>query len=313
MAGAVERACPSPGPEDARVIGALSARHTFPAGEIESYARCPFAWFLQSQVGVRAAEEDAGPRELGLLVHAVMARLYGELGRQGLLPLTPAACAEALAYAERSLSEVAAAQGVATSPSSRALLLAEARYRVREHLEREAGTGSVMVTEEVELLLPTHGVDVGQDLVVHGRVDRVDVSPSGDGFAVVDYKTGAYAPRKGWAEEGMLQVALYLLALSALWPGRQALGGGYLFLGRGSAKGLVVEAARSLVGEGAPWSVVPEEELRRQLEECRAAALGAVRGMRAGEVRPDPMRPCPRYCGLGAVCRSRRGPRWGWA
>ncbi|NLT35020.1 MAG: hypothetical protein GXX83_03880 [Gaiellales bacterium] len=298
---------------DARVIEVLSSRSTFAAGEIEAYARCPFAWFLQSQVGLRAAEEDAGPQDLGLLVHAVMARLYTELGKLELLPLTQASSAAALDCAERVLSEVAAGRAAVASPASRGLLLAQARYRVREHLEREAAAGGAMMTCAVELSLPAQGVELGDGLAVRGRVDRVDVSPSGDGFAVMDYKTGSYVPRKAWAEEGMLQVALYLLALSVLWPQRRPLGGGYLFLGRGQGKGLFVEASAPLAGEGAPWVAVPEEELRRQLEDCRLAALGVAEGIRSGRVGADLASTCPRYCVFGPVCRSRRGSPWGWS
>src|SRR4051812_3947200 len=50
---------------------------------------------------------------------------------------------------------------------------------------------------------------------VTGRVDRVDVAPGG-GAVVHDYKGRVVTAGARWADQGQLQVALYLLAVREL-------------------------------------------------------------------------------------------------
>jgi RecB family exonuclease len=155
------------------------------------------------------------------------------------------------------------------------------------HLELGFGFG-----EDDPAGLPS--LDLGEGVRVRGRIDRVDLDPSGTSAVVYDYK-GAHAPDAGrWARERNFQAALYMRAIESL-PGVHAVGGFYQPLSgrdlraRGVLEqdaGLAVECVRGDAREGA--------EVRALVDEALALARTAAHEARAGELQARPA-----TCGFG--------------
>ena len=287
------------------------------AGEIEQFADCPLRWFFQSVVGVTTPLEDGDPRYLGLVTHEVLAQLYSLLRERRLLPLT----AELLPAANAAMEEVMEAAVASTvslpsrSDGARAddpagvLLRARVRNLVRAVLEFEVNRAAGVASVTTEQGLPRDGVDLGDGLVVRGRIDRVDELGGGLGLLVIDYKTGWLRFSQNWAEDGALQVPLYMLALAAVYPHRRVIGGGYLALKEREFHGVVREGgSEDLAGAiGGRCRFLGEGEYLAFLESCRLKAAAHVRSMQAGRYeRPDRGR-CPRYCSFRLLCRQGTG------
>jgi RecB family exonuclease len=138
---------------------------------------------------------------------------------------------------------------------------------------------------------------------LRGRVDRVETGPGG--ALVRDYKTGRFDAARsgaGWAANGDLQVALYLLAVRRLL-GLAPLGALYQPL-RGDlrARGLVADAAAA--GACHEDDVVGVERLAEALEEAEATAVRVAGDLRAGRIVPRPSSCSKRGCLHPDVCRG---------
>lgn len=286
-----------------RCISLLSQRGSHTAGEIETYARCPMAWFLERVVGIEMPSEAGDPRELGVLIHNVLARLYTNLRHDGALPLREETLPSTFDRVERLLGEGTAHLSEGGSAADVVILREQARQRVCEFLRREAAQQGHLIPTYLEYSLPADGVDLGGGLSVRGRVDRIDVAPDGEQCAVFDYKSGSYSPPRDWAGSGTLQVPLYMLAFQRLHPEMRLIGGGYLVLGSGTAAGFVAREAAEVLGTDTSLRPVEAQELSSLLEACRLAAAQAAEGMRAGRIPYRADGPCPEFCRLGPVCR----------
>jgi RecB family exonuclease len=124
---------------------------------------------------------------------------------------------------------------------------------------------------------------VGQDIVVIGAIDRVDVDGSGD-LHVIDYKTSRRARSRGQVRDS-LQLAIYALATRELY-GR---------LPASVALDFVVPGVRV---------VVPVAELALDTVPDRLRAAAAR--IRAGEDTPTPNRLCD-WCDYQPICPAWNG------
>ncbi len=150
-------------------------------------------------------------------------------------------------------------------------------------------------------------LDLGEGVLVRGRIDRVDLAPGGEAV-VYDYKGNHAPPPDRWVGERSFQVPLYMRAVEELL-GARAVGGFYQPLsGRDlRARGVLAE------GEGVELRCVRGDtrepaEVRELVGEIVAAAREAGVQARAGalEARPE-------TCGFGGsgcmyptICRCER-------
>jgi ATP-dependent helicase/nuclease subunit B len=247
-------------------------------------AACPFRAFARHRLAAEGLEEPAaGPdaRARGLLLHALMRELWGELKGSAALG---ADCGQAIARAARA----AVAEAELDEPFAELERMRLAKL-AREWLdvERKRAPFEVAAREE-KRALKVAGLELS------GRIDRLDKLASG-GHALIDYKTGRPTPN-AWQGERPDDPQLPLYALSAAediaalaYAKLQAGGMKYMGFARAKDKGFVAEAKdwNALVGG---W--------KQSLE-----ALGA--GFAAGEARVDPknlLQTC-RYCDLQPLCR----------
>ncbi|GIE74479.1 hypothetical protein Aph02nite_04290 [Actinoplanes philippinensis] len=132
---------------------------------------------------------------------------------------------------------------------------------------------------ERETLIST---TIGEDLLLRGYIDRLDVSPAGD-LRVVDYKTGG-APREAFEGRALFQLKFYALVL---WR----------------ARGVVPRALRLLyLKDAEALDYSPEAgELERFERTLIALSTAIERAKRDRDFRPKPSRLCG-WCSHQALC-----------
>ncbi|BEL02361.1 hypothetical protein Q0Z83_005520 [Actinoplanes sichuanensis] len=132
---------------------------------------------------------------------------------------------------------------------------------------------------ERETLIST---TIGDNLLLRGYIDRLDVSPAGD-MRVVDYKTGG-APREAFEGRALFQLKFYALVL---WR----------------ARGVVPRALRLLyLKDAEALDYSPEAgELERFERTLIALSTAIERAKRDRDFRPKPSRLCG-WCSHQALC-----------
>lgn len=184
-------------------------------GILVDQAACPFRAFAHFRLGARELERPEpglGPPERGLLLHAMMARLWGDLKNQATLKATDPATLDAMIGA-------AAAHAVETVRSRHPGPL-EGRFAdlererlaavAREWLEIERDRAPFEVVKLEEPMTLCAG-----NLQIQGRIDRVDRFLDGGGRAIIDYKTGSNAAPAMWLGDRPDDCQLPLYALAA--------------------------------------------------------------------------------------------------
>ncbi|MCU0308915.1 MAG: exodeoxyribonuclease V subunit gamma, partial [Thermoleophilia bacterium] len=298
----------------AAVAARLAERPLSPTG-LEQYAVCPYRHLLAAFLRARPVPEPEGllridPPTRGSLIHAVLERFVGGLGRapaRADLPALMRIAAEELDRAE--------AEGLTGLP----LLWAADRREIAEDLARwldeEAATGGGFraVAVEVPFGRPDQGghpdaleVEVaGRTLRVAGRIDRIDHDGPDGAFRVVDYKSGSDRglPDDGHLAGGQaLQLPLYLLA-------------GAMITGADPAAG---EAAYHLVTRRGGFRRIAfaGEVLAARRADLDRVLGRIVGGIEAGDFHAEPGKNADscRYCDYDALCdvgrlrtRARKG------
>jgi hypothetical protein len=286
------------------------------ATDLEGLAACPFRYLLRT-AGVRepgSGTLDMDPRDEGALLHAVLEALVRTLRDRGTWPPRDAAAAaeEARRVAEEQFARFGQ-EGRLGDPATWAARREAVLSRVSRFLEAETGGDPALQplllehafggrSDQPPLVVP----DPGGDVVLQGRIDRVDADAGR--LVVVDYKNSRAGDR---AEERLspealgttsFQVPLYVLAAARALPGRTRLEAVFTLLRSGERVGpWAVEA-------GDPFLAL--DPVRRA--EVRAAGgrtfadgvVSAVSRIRGGELPPvaEECTGCP----FGAVCRFPR-------
>ncbi|MBC7784284.1 MAG: PD-(D/E)XK nuclease family protein [Burkholderiales bacterium] len=194
---------------------------------IEAYAACPFQHFLR--YGLRLQEppdSDVSALDLGILYHGVLERLV----RKTIDQRTDFATATDLTQPQ--IREIAQQVG---QELRNQVFLSNARNRYTlEHLETVVERlirSQQFIAERgvfrpgfAELVFGRNGqlpplemrTPHGNDVVLSGKIDRVDITASNTHFTVIDYKLGGQTFDLGDVAHGlMLQLLTYLLVLEA--------------------------------------------------------------------------------------------------
>ncbi|MBN2069992.1 MAG: PD-(D/E)XK nuclease family protein [Candidatus Krumholzibacteriota bacterium] len=203
---------------------------SFSATSLESWARCPFSYFLEKMLGVESVSEPEriltiDRLERGRLVHSLLEDVFRRLGEKKYLPLSGNNIAPALDTARGSID-----QALARYEDSRPVGLPvfwdmEKDWMIRSvtrYLEHEARRSDGLVPCRYEA---SFGGDDSEkvsfrtgkgEIFFHGRIDRID-SGGGGRFRVIDYKTGNLKGTDDDIQGGTsLQLPVYLQAASKL-------------------------------------------------------------------------------------------------
>jgi ATP-dependent helicase/DNAse subunit B len=299
---------------EAAVLEELQARETWSASALEAWAGCPVKWFVERLLDPEDLVPDPEPMLRGELAHRVLEEVVQALSREAGGPLRPDQLPQARARLVEALARHAEEVRISVNPERLRAALRRLEADLLRYLEGALEAGSEFAPRHFELRFGAGEEDTrppaplaGGELMLAGRIDRVDVAAGGDEAIVYDYKGKSAPARAKWLADAKLQVGLYMLALPRLL-GLEAAGGLYQPLGGedNRPRGLLREDAdpslRVVDGDRAP-----AEELEQDLRAVLERALEALRGIRAGRLEPCPATCAYKGgCAFPAICRTER-------
>jgi len=293
----------------ADVLAALAQRSAQSPSGLESWARCPVAWFVEGFLGAEGLEPEGEPLARGTVAHDVLARAMAELCSDG--PPGTASPAAVRALVDEALA------GHAGAVSSNDERDRATRRRLAADIERylvgleDGSWGHVPAEFELAFGLPGSAYPAvalaGGELLLRGRIDRVDVDRAAGTGIVHDYKSGSEVPGVAkWEERGAMALALYMLVAAELL-GLEVVGGLYQPL-RG--RDLRPRGAIRVDAEPGLPAFAADRVERDQLAAANAGALEravrAARELRAGALEARPMTCSSQgLCRYPSICRSR--------
>jgi len=312
---AIVRELPDPGPYDlpeGPAREALGAREQWSATSLEAYLRCPMSWLVDRYLRPWSLEPDADHLAFGSLVHEVLQELFKTVPEEARRP-----CPENLPVLRARLDWVV--EEVAPSSADPVVDLVRrrgARRAVGSYLESAAASGTEFTPERFELEFggEKEPVDLGDELLLAGKIDRVDLH---DGQAIiVDYKTGkvdaAYGAKKA-VTAGNLQGGLYALAYAAIDPASTPAASLYQRVaaqGDLRPRGAVSRDCDPERGDLVRGDRVDAEAFGEALEGARTAAVEAIAAIRRGELEPTDPENCKfgrgKGCAYPGICRRLR-------
>jgi len=299
------------------VLEQLDGRLTFNVTELERFADCSSAWFVERFLDPRSIDAEVDAKLRGSVAHSALYKFFTRLPKElGVEKLDERVVEDAVRLMRACLDE--ALQGVRMDMTEmQARELDQTLWRDLEAVVREeAESALALVPRRFELLFgseraaPEHqrGLDLGDGMTLSGKIDRIDVDPFGARGIVQDYKSGKHAHSAREIESELrLQIPLYMLVLRDL-VGLEPLGGVYRPLaGERKARGLL----RASEGETLPGYVksdyLDEEAFWSAVDGARETAERLARRIRAGDVEHDPKGgDCPAWCDLWPMCRVER-------
>jgi RecB family exonuclease len=299
------------------VLEELGAKQTFNVTELERFADCSSAWFVERLLDPRTIDGEPDAKLRGSLAHTALHRFFAGLPKQvGGERVTPENLDAALVFMRDCLSGALEGVRLELTELQRRELAEGLRRDLEQFVRDEAASELPLVPRRFEVSFGSErsapelqrGLDLG-GAVLSGKIDRIDLDPYSARGIVQDYKSG----RKGHSateieQELRLQIPLYMLVLRDL-VGIEPLGGVYRPLaGERKPRGLLRAGARE---DGVPGFAKSdyrdEDAFWAQVEGARDAARGFTERIRAGDVQHDPKGgDCPSWCGAWPICRVRR-------
>ena len=280
------------------VLEQLGGRSTFNVTELERFADCSSAWFVERFLDPRSIDAEVDAKLRGSVAHSALFKFFTRLPKElGVEKLDASVAEDAARLMRACLDE--AIQGVRMEMTEmQARELDQTLWRDLEAVvHEEAESALPLVPRRFEVLFGSEraapelqrGLDLGDGLTLSGKIDRIDVDPFGARGIVQDYKSGKHAHSAREIESELrLQIPLYMLVLRDL-VGLEPLGGVYRPLaGERKARGLL----RAAEGETLPGYVkndyLDEDAFWSAVENARATAGRLAGRIRDGDVVHDP-------------------------
>ena len=295
------------------VASEFDAAHSFSVAQIETYASCPFKFFIERVLHLEdeeAPDQALSARDRGRILHSILEGFHRKYVGASVSDIPED-------EARVSMKTIAGEQfdrmigrstnvppGVAAVERERMLHVME-RYLDRER-ERDDGhwkpahfeVSFGWVREESRDTLAKADpftLNTSEGVVLFsGQIDRVDFS--GDTFRIIDYKSSS-APKDSEIVNGQsIQLPVYALALDEyVIPDKDVAAAAYLVPGKTKKK---LADALGMQHKKSPWPKRKEASLRTIAQ--------SVSGIRAGRFHPTTQREACRYCPSQHVCRYER-------
>jgi RecB family exonuclease len=300
------------------------AEHRSPTG-LESWATCPFRYFLDKVLGVRSLDdpgtvETITGRDRGSLVHEVLERFI-----TARLDVDPTRAWDADARSElAAIADEVEDTYRGHGRTGRQLLWDPEWRNLQRHLAAIIDHGTV--APELAGLVPIaveHGfgfegdskpavevrVGDGPPLRFGGRIDRVDASPDRKRVVVVDYKTTPGTDYRRMAEDPVdrgrrMQLPIYALAARELVPEAESVAAYYWF----------VHPRASIELRGLEF----DDDTEQRFREVLGTVVGGIeQGLFPARPGDDTWLPgvgetydACRWCDYNRVCPTGRADRW---
>jgi ATP-dependent helicase/nuclease subunit B len=211
----------------------------FSATQLETYAKCPYKFFLENILRIETSEEpleELEEFEYGSLIHQVLYEFYTELAKEN---INIKNCSDAdFKKAEDLLFKLAEEKFNELNLSSDASFLEREKVMgiggrrkdslLYKFLEEERNEKDEFVPSFFELGFggisdPNSGKQSGRreikagNVKLRGKIDRIDIDKDSDLFKVIDYKSGSEIPTGEELKSGLsLQLPIYLYAAKQL-------------------------------------------------------------------------------------------------
>ncbi len=208
--------------------------------QLETYAKCPFRFFVERILNVQPVEEpteDIEAIEMGNILHNILYSFYTELRRRNIL-LDKSDEASLKLYREiiREIAEQKISQNAFKSPitfyekekifgiggkKSESILNRFIEYEAENNKDYypdyfEVRFGSLRDENSDAQLSNVEPVKI-DGIKLKGKIDRIDISRDNSSFNIVDYKLSGKKPSFRELKEGIsLQLPVYLFAASEL-------------------------------------------------------------------------------------------------
>ena len=301
-------------------------RSAVSATSLESWAACPFRYFLGHvlRLGMVETPEEImtiSPLERGSLVHKILERFIRDAGAEGRLPepgegWSKRARDHIMEIADEEF-DAAESRGVTGKRTLWKLEKQDIEADLDTFLEEDAQVrsehGSIGIRVEAAFGfagVPQAGMELtdGTRIGFRGMADRLDISADGTSVLVIDYKTGSarsYRELEGDViDRGKrLQLGIYSLAARNIEPAAGRVRAAYWFA---TARGGFQFAPRDFLDMG-------DERTDRRFREGISTIVG---GIRRGLFPANPGRQdrgrgsnC-RFCDFDSLCPTRRNEIW---
>ncbi|HKU57317.1 MAG TPA: PD-(D/E)XK nuclease family protein [Gaiellaceae bacterium] len=299
------------------VLEQLGSRTSFAVTELERFADCSSAWFVDRFLDPKTIDAEPDAKQRGSVAHNALYRFFSRIPAElGVEKLEPQHVEAATGLMRRCLDEaIAGVRMDLTEMQERELdqtLWRDLSAFVEEECESELALvprrfevsfGSERAAPELQ-----RGLELGPGLTLSGKIDRIDVDPFGARGIVQDYKSGKSAHSAREIESELrLQIPLYMLVLRDL-VGLEPLGGLYRPLaGARKPRGLVRGSEAETLPGYVSHDYLEEEDFWGVVESARGTATALAERIRTGDVRHDPLGgECPSWCDLWSICRIER-------
>jgi ATP-dependent helicase/DNAse subunit B len=299
------------------VLEQLEARSTFNVTELERFADCSSAWFVDRFLSPRSIDAEVDAKLRGSVAHNALYKFFTRLPKElGVEQLDERVVDGAVRLMRACLDE--AVQGVRMDMTEMQVReLEQSLWRDLEAVVRsECESELTLVPRRFEVLFGgeraapelQRGLDLGDGLTLSGKIDRIDVDLFGARGIVQDYKSGKHAHSAREIESELrLQIPLYMLVLRDL-VGLEPLGGLYRPLaGERKARGLLRESEGETLKGYSRNDYLDEAAFWGAVDRARETARSLAQRIRGGDVEHDPKGgECPAWCDLWTICRVPR-------
>jgi ATP-dependent helicase/nuclease subunit B len=212
----------------------------FSASELETYAKCPYKYFLERIIKIQASEEpseEIEAIELGSLLHSILYDFYSKIFAEGiklkgcsektfhdseniLFKLAEKRLASFSNITSSSFFDIEKILGI-NGDRRQSILY---KFLVFERNDEDALNPEFFEVSfgrvkklETDLRLSTGDSVELEGVKLKGKIDRIDVDDSKNLFAVTDYKLGYSIPNKSDLEGGIsIQLPFYMLCAQSL-------------------------------------------------------------------------------------------------
>jgi len=297
------------------VLRGLRERPAWSPSALELWARCPVKWFVERYLGLEDLEPDPEPLRRGSVAHETLDRTLTALREEtGSAKVRPGTAGRARELLRATLEEVAARISISPSPERMAAAVRRLEADLERYLDAAARDGSEFEPAHLELSfgfqdedpdgLPALELQAPDGpLRLRGRIDRVDVDPSGRRAQIIDYKTGRATEGGRWERDNSFQAAIYLRAATELLAVEPA-GAFYQPLSGADARrrGLIVQDADPGL-DVVNSDRRPAEEVGEIVGRVIDLATAAAAQARAGALEPRPDTCGRDGCSYPGLCR----------
>lgn len=283
---------------------------------LEVYGRCPYRYFLTQVLCLEEEEQGISAMDVGTILHKALELYWRERVEEGNKELEESESAQE--WMTRTLETLF--QEIPLSGEKRYRIeLKKAQMRdwlcriVSQAIEEGGGLFADFHPRyfEFEFKKPRY-LELydphRQNLLLRGKIDRIDVDPSGKYAVVTDYKTGSSFKRRDLDFGRALQLPLYLLAVQKVLK-LKPFGGQIMQIKTGKTAGFYLkEAAEELKITVNPRSALAQKEFERILSRAVQYAFLYAQGIAEARIPVKP-RECDDRCPFPAVCRIEKWRR----